>query len=101
MKCPYCDSEFDIEALKKNEETLGESKMEWKMSGDEWKSGEEGSLRSYICESCGAEIVADETTGATSCPYCGNSQRDTQQRRITKSGSKCFFRGDVERDPAI
>lgn len=73
MKCPYCDSEFDIEALKKNEETLGESKMEWKMSCDEWKSGEEGSLRSYICESCGAEIVADETTGATSCPYCGNN----------------------------
>lgn len=73
MKCPYCDSEFDIEALKQNDRSFGESQMEWKLSTDEWKSGEEGSLHSYICESCGAEIVADETTGATSCPYCGNN----------------------------
>lgn len=26
----------------------------------------------YVCESCGGEILADKTTGATSCPYCGN-----------------------------
>lgn len=73
MKCPYCDSEFDIEALKQNEQSLGESEMQWNISSDEWKSGETGSLRSYSCESCGAEILADETTGATTCPYCGNN----------------------------
>jgi DNA-directed RNA polymerase subunit RPC12/RpoP len=26
----------------------------------------------YTCQSCGGELIADENTGATSCPYCGN-----------------------------
>ncbi|MDY5957612.1 MAG: hypothetical protein SPJ22_10835, partial [Frisingicoccus sp.] len=29
-------------------------------------------MRIYSCESCGGEIVADENTGATTCPFCGN-----------------------------
>ena len=31
----------------------------------------EGRLE-YVCKSCGGVIVGEETTGATSCPYCGN-----------------------------
>ena len=27
---------------------------------------------SYVCKSCGGEIVGDKTTDATSCPFCGN-----------------------------
>ena len=26
----------------------------------------------YVCQTCGGEIIADETTSATSCPFCGN-----------------------------
>jgi len=29
-------------------------------------------MRSYVCPSCGAELLCDVTTAATSCPYCGN-----------------------------
>ncbi len=29
-------------------------------------------MREYNCESCGAQIICDETTAATSCIYCGN-----------------------------
>ena len=29
-------------------------------------------MRSYTCPSCAAGIVCDDTTAATSCPYCGN-----------------------------
>lgn len=29
-------------------------------------------MKSYNCPSCGAELVCEETTVATSCPYCGN-----------------------------
>ena len=29
-------------------------------------------MRAYNCPSCGAELICDETTAATSCPYCGN-----------------------------
>ena len=30
-------------------------------------------MKSYTCPSCGAELICDETTAATSCPYCGNT----------------------------
>lgn len=30
-------------------------------------------MRAYNCSSCGAELICDETTAATSCPYCGNN----------------------------
>ena len=26
----------------------------------------------WSCPSCGAEVLADKTTGATVCPYCDN-----------------------------
>ena len=29
-------------------------------------------MRSYVCKSCGGEIVGDENTAATACPFCGN-----------------------------
>ena len=29
-------------------------------------------MRAYSCPSCGAELICDENTAATSCPYCGN-----------------------------
>lgn len=29
-------------------------------------------MRAYNCTTCGAELICDETTAATKCPYCGN-----------------------------
>ena len=29
-------------------------------------------MKAYCCPSCGAELICDATTAATSCPYCGN-----------------------------
>lgn len=80
MKCPYCESEFDVEALMAYSEELekqSSGRMEWEEydensgTGD-WREGEADGLKTYICSSCGGEIIAEETTGATSCPYCGN-----------------------------
>lgn len=39
--------------------------------GDEW-GAEADNMKAYNCPSCGAELICDSTTGATSCPYCGN-----------------------------
>ena len=47
-------------------------------------------MRIYACASCGGEIVADESTGATSCPFCGN--------RIVMKGQ---FSGDLKPDYII
>lgn len=77
MKCEYCGSEFDMEALKQYDEKLNKAsepdKMNWEdTAGSEWQEGETDGLRIYTCKSCGGEIVGDETMAATSCPYCNN-----------------------------
>mgnify|MGYP003223262091 CR=1 FL=1 len=76
MKCPYCDTEFEMDALKgydaelQNEQT---DDMEWDTSaGSEWQEGEADGLRTYVCKSCGGEIVGDANMAATSCPFCDN-----------------------------
>ena len=47
--------------------------MEWETAaGGEWGEGETDGLRTYVCKSCGGEIVGDANTAATSCPFCDN-----------------------------
>lgn len=76
MKCPFCDTEFEMEALEGYDEELNnepEENMSWDTAaGSEWQEGEQSGLRSYVCKSCGGEIVGDDTLAASSCPFCGN-----------------------------
>ncbi len=74
MKCPYCDTEFEMDTLKNYDADLNDGQpdeMTWEnRPGSEWQEGEAEGLRTYICNSCGGEIVVDENTAATSCPFC-------------------------------
>ena len=76
MKCPYCDAEFEMEALQAYDADLNSQPQEdltWDTAaGGQWQAGETEGLRVYTCNTCGGEIVADETTGASECPFCGN-----------------------------
>ncbi len=77
VKCPFCDSEFEPQSLKNYDEVLSgdkEENMSWDTNpGSEWSEEERDGIRVYICKSCGGEIVGDENTAATDCPFCGNS----------------------------
>lgn len=84
MKCPYCDTEFAVEDLQAYDNVLQAERpdrMEWDTDAlqSEWQGDETDGLRSYICRSCGGEIVGDATTAATSCPFCGNPVIMTEQ----------------------
>ncbi len=74
LKCPYCDAEFDLNELNVlNEEFEKEiaDEMEWEnVGGTEFGDDESSELKNYICNSCGGEIITDETTLATTCPFC-------------------------------
>ena len=78
MKCPYCGTEFEVETLRQYDSILNneehEDHMEWNSSeSSEWSEEEKASVRSYVCNSCGGEIISDHSTAATECPYCGNA----------------------------
>ncbi len=83
MKCPYCDTVTDVEDLISKDEVLNdgnidvnslpENEFSWKSEiGNSWEKEETEKMSVFICKSCGGEIVGDENTGATECPYCGN-----------------------------
>lgn len=76
MKCPYCSTEFEIADLQAYQAELNsqpQDNMTWDTAaGQDWQPGETENMRIYTCNSCGGEIVVDETTGATECPFCGN-----------------------------
>ncbi|MBR6796676.1 MAG: hypothetical protein IKM53_04935 [Clostridia bacterium] len=76
MKCPYCDTEYEVETLKSFDDVLNKEQgdnMTWETNaGTEWAEGETDGMRVYSCNSCGGEIVADATTAASSCPFCDN-----------------------------
>ena len=73
MKCPFCDTEFEMEALAAYDSELKNETaddLQWKTAdATPWQ---EDGIRSYVCKSCGGEIIGDENTAATACPYCGN-----------------------------
>ncbi|MBR5491291.1 MAG: hypothetical protein IKV79_08490 [Oscillospiraceae bacterium] len=86
LECEFCGSAYSVEEIEAiysaKDQAAAEAKTEadeaisggesWDSSGlNEW--GEEANgMKSYNCPSCGAELICDETTAATTCPYCGN-----------------------------
>lgn len=77
MKCPYCDTEFDVSAFTTYTEELNNKKdddMTWgSEAGNEWQEGETDGMCVYVCQSCGGEIIGDATLGSMKCPYCNNN----------------------------
>ena len=76
LKCPYCHSEFDVEMMQSYDKDVAETtdnELSWtsKPQG-QWSQSEAANIREYVCKSCGGDIITDETTAASSCPYCGN-----------------------------
>ena len=84
LECDYCGSSYspeEIEALQNPDaqkaaqafEEAPEEQENWVLSqaGSDWGADAQ-KLRAYSCPNCGAELICEETTAATSCPYCGN-----------------------------
>lgn len=74
MKCPYCETTFDVEAMLAENAAQGETpqdKLDWEIPKKTFADAD-GDMKVYSCSSCGGQIVTDETTAATACPYCGN-----------------------------
>ena len=70
-KCEYCGSEFTIEDIEKyQEQSKLRSEAESKnISIDEGHTSDK-EFDSYTCKNCGAELITDGNTVATSCVYC-------------------------------
>ncbi len=96
LTCDYCGSTFTVEEVEKlyaQQEAQAQEAFQqqeaaqaaqqaaaqaaapqgWDTSsaGSDWGADAQG-MKTYSCPSCGAELICDANTAATSCPYCGN-----------------------------
>lgn len=80
LECDYCGSSYTIEEMDKlygkkvAEDTVTQNEKQ-KQAEEKAKTTEnwdEAFVQSYNCTTCGAELICEKTTVATSCPYCGN-----------------------------
>ncbi len=74
LTCEYCGNTFEIDAVQAfNEESENAEEFAWEAPEPQhWSEEEQAGLQSFSCPSCGGEILGDEHTAATFCPYCGN-----------------------------
>ena len=83
LQCDFCGSSYSVaevealyaekdkvaaEASEKAEKKAEQTAADLETAG--WEVDE--NLRAYQCPTCGAELITEKTTAATSCPYCGN-----------------------------
>lgn len=82
IKCEHCDTELEaaaIEELYRAKELMAaqaadNEDIKWnKANAEKWSPEEVASMKTFVCESCGAEIIADGNTMATECCYCGHA----------------------------
>ena len=87
LECDYCGNVYEVEEIEKLVREKEEASAAAQEKADavqerenaaaremgmSWDAQESAGLKSYNCPSCGAEMICDATTAATSCPYCGN-----------------------------
>lgn len=75
LKCEYCDNAFELDTVRAYNESENpkEDAFDWEtQQTEQWSQEDQQVMRSFQCPSCGGEIVTDETTAATFCPFCDN-----------------------------
>lgn len=76
LTCEYCDNTFDIDTVRAYNDAENQDqsdKFSWEgEKKTEWTAQEQASLNTYQCPACGGEILTEDTTAATFCPFCDN-----------------------------
>lgn len=71
MECASCGNAFDTEAMEVLSTSENLEEISFENATQNFEENESG-VQAYVCKSCGAELMTEETTTATECPYCGS-----------------------------
>ena len=83
FSCEYCGADTTVEEIQKlyaqqeqtetvNEREVKHSEQEQQKAQAKGEEFDEDAIVSYVCPSCGAEVITAASTAATECYYCQN-----------------------------
>lgn len=76
MTCEYCDNTFDLSTVQSYNESIqtpDAQEFQWERPGQQdFSQEEQAHMQLFTCQTCGGELITDDQTAATFCPYCGN-----------------------------
>lgn len=72
LTCDYCENIFELEAVQAfHEQTTDTDEFFWEAANHtKWDDTEQKKMRLFTCPSCAGELITDENTAATFCPFC-------------------------------
>ncbi len=71
LECAACGNAYETEALEMMSPAENGEQITFANTAERFDSSESG-VQTYICKNCGAELMTEDTTTATECPYCGS-----------------------------
>ena len=72
LDCEACGNSFELEALEAMAPAESGGEVKFAAPESTFDAAESEQMQAYICKSCGAELLTENTTTATECPYCGS-----------------------------
>ena len=72
LECASCGNSYDPDAIQAMSASESADRLEFARSTESFDASEAAQMQAYVCKGCGAELMTEDTTTATECPYCGS-----------------------------
>ena len=72
LECASCGNSYELDAIQAMSAAESIDKLEFERCAESFDASEAAQMQAYVCKSCGAELMTEDTTTATECPYCGS-----------------------------
>ena len=72
LECASCGNSYELDAIQALTSAESVDRLEFENQAESFDASEAAQMQVYICKGCGAELLTEDTTTATECPYCGS-----------------------------
>ena len=72
LACAACGNSYAPELIEAMDAPPQGGGVRFDLPKESFSAREGDAMQAYVCNSCGAELMTDDTTTATECPYCGS-----------------------------
>ena len=72
LECASCGNSYELDAIQAMSASESVDQLEFAPQMEAFDASEAAQMQAYVCKGCGAELMTEDTTTATECPYCGS-----------------------------